>query len=146
MKEVHAEACFFYRRGSFEGSFNAAEAACQPVSDDSDAALFCAEMVAKAVSDTEEPDRAEQVEQAGLLREIIGNPFRPVVLNAAWLTSTVCALASGIYSDRAFDRMPILADALQDAGCDNEEVLGHCRGPGPHARGCFVVDCLLGKK
>jgi hypothetical protein len=78
-------------------------------------------------------------------RDIFGNPFRPVAADPSWLTSTVLALARGIYADRAFDRLPILADALQDAGCDNEDVLDHCRGPGPHARGCWVVDLLLGK-
>jgi hypothetical protein len=61
-------------------------------------------------------------------------------------TSTAVALARGIYEDRAFDRMPILADALQDAGCDNEDILDHCRGPEPHVRGCWVVDLLLGKR
>ena len=55
-------------------------------------------------------------------------------------------LAQGIYEERAFDRLPILADALEDAGCDNADILSHCRGPGPHARGCWVVDLLLGKK
>jgi hypothetical protein len=57
----------------------------------------------------------------------------------------VNALAAGIYADRAFDRLPILADALQDASCDNDDILAHCRGPGPHARGCWVVDLLLQK-
>ena len=80
-----------------------------------------------------------------ILRDIIGNPFRPVVVDLGWLTSTVLALATGIYADRAFDRMPILADALQDAGCDNDDMLTHCRGDGPHVRGCWVVDLLLGK-
>ncbi|MBA4192079.1 MAG: hypothetical protein C0467_29220 [Planctomycetaceae bacterium] len=80
-----------------------------------------------------------------LLRELFGNPFRPVTVDPSWLTSTVNALAEGIYAYRAFDRMPILADALQDAACDNDEVLAHCRGPGSHVRGCFVVDLLLGK-
>lgn len=83
--------------------------------------------------------------QAGLLRDIIGNPFRPVVADPSWLTSDVIALAQGIYEDRAFDRMPILADALQDAGCDNEDVLSHCRQPGEHVRGCWAVDLILGK-
>jgi hypothetical protein len=83
--------------------------------------------------------------QATLVRDIFGNPYRPVTFNQAWLTSTVLALATGIYNERAFDRMPILAHALQDAGCDNEEVLNHCRQPGEHVRGCFVVDLLLGK-
>jgi hypothetical protein len=79
----------------------------------------------------------------GVVRDLF--PFRPVALDRSWLTSTVVALANGIYSDRAFDRMPILADALMDAGCDNDDVLDHCRGEGPHVRGCWVVDVLLGK-
>ena len=80
------------------------------------------------------------------LRCVFGNPFRPVTLDPAWLTSDVLLLARGIYADRAFDRMPILADALQDAGCDNDDMLTHCRGPGPHARGCWVVDLLTGRE
>jgi hypothetical protein len=80
-----------------------------------------------------------------LLRDIFGNPFRPVAFDPAWRTSTAVALAKGIYADRAFDRLPILADALQDAGCENADVLDHCRGLGPHARGCWVVDLVLGK-
>jgi hypothetical protein len=86
----------------------------------------------------------EQAAQAGLVRDCFGNPFRPVTLDPSWLTSTVVSLAEGIYADRAFDRLPILADALQDAGCDNPEVLDHCRAPGPHVRGCWVVDLILG--
>jgi hypothetical protein len=80
-----------------------------------------------------------------IIRDIFGNPFRPVSVDPAWLTSTVVALANNIYAERAFDRMPILADALQDAGCDNADVLNHCRSDGPHVRGCWVVDLLLGK-
>ena len=83
---------------------------------------------------------------ANLLRCILGNPFRPVTLDPAWRTSTVVALAKGIYDDRAFDRLPVLADALQDAGCENDDILNHCRGDGPHARGCWVVDLVLGKE
>jgi hypothetical protein len=83
--------------------------------------------------------------QAVLLRDIFGNPFRPVSFLPEWRTSTVLSLAQGIYSDRAFDRMPILADALQDSGCDNEDILNHCRGPGPHCRGCWVCDLCLNK-
>jgi hypothetical protein len=88
---------------------------------------------------------AEAQAQATVLRDIFGNPFRSAALDPAWRTETVLALARGVYEERAFDRMPILADALQDAGCDNEDVLNHCRGPGPHARGCWVVDLVLGK-
>jgi hypothetical protein len=81
-----------------------------------------------------------------LLRDIFGNPFRPITVNHSWLTSTVVALATGIYEERAFDRMPILADALQDVGCDNADILNHCRQPGEHVRGCWCVDLLLDKK
>jgi hypothetical protein len=82
----------------------------------------------------------------GLLRDVFGNPFRPVTFDPSWLTSDVLALAEGIYQDRAFDRMPILADALQDAGCGNEDILNHCRQPGEHVRGCWVVDLLTARK
>jgi hypothetical protein len=88
----------------------------------------------------------EQDFQHRLLRDIFGNPFRPVTILPEWRTSTVLTLATGIYDERAFDRMPILADALGDAGCDNEEILQHCRRPGPHTRGCFAVDLILGKE
>ena len=81
-----------------------------------------------------------------LLREIFGNPFRPVTFDPAWRTDTVLALARQMYASRDFGGMPILADALQDAGCDNPDVLNHCRGDGPHVRGCWVVDLVLGKE
>ena len=90
-------------------------------------------------------EATEGFAQCDLLRDIFGNPFRPVSVDPAWLTSDVLALARGIYDDKAFDRMPILADALQDAGCADPDVLNHCRGDGPHVRGCWVVDLLLGK-
>jgi hypothetical protein len=80
-----------------------------------------------------------------LLRDIFGNPFRPVSIEPRWLTSDVVALARGIYDDRAFGRLPILADALTDAGCEDADLLAHCRSDGSHARGCWVVDLLLGK-
>jgi hypothetical protein len=83
--------------------------------------------------------------QPALVRDIFGNPFRPVAPDPRWLTSTAVALADGIYADRAFDRLPILADALEEAGCDDADVLAHCRSDGPHARGCWVVDLVLGK-
>jgi hypothetical protein len=83
---------------------------------------------------------------ATLLREIIGNPFRPVQIPPPWRTSNVVGLAQAIYEERAFERMPILADALEDAGCTDADVLGHSRSRGPHVRGCWLVDLLLGKK
>lgn len=81
-----------------------------------------------------------------LFRDVFGNPFRPVELDPSWLTSTVVALAEGIYAEKAFDRMPILADALQDAGCDSDALLNHCRDPlAAHVRGCWAVDLLTGR-
>jgi hypothetical protein len=97
--------------------------------------------------------RSEEAREAGEVREIFGNPFRPLSLNPSWLTATVASLAQAIYEDRhlpsrLFDnqRMGILADALEEAGCDNTDILDHCRQPGEHVRGCWVVDALLGKQ
>jgi hypothetical protein len=84
--------------------------------------------------------------QLAAVHEVFGNPFRPVAVEPAWRTADVMLLARGIYAEKAFDRMPILADALQDAGCDNATVLDHCRGEGPHVRGCWVVDLVLGRE
>ncbi|HKB40624.1 MAG TPA: hypothetical protein VKD72_29630 [Gemmataceae bacterium] len=91
--------------------------------------------------------------QAALLRDIIGNPFRPVALDPAWRTPTVLALAQAAYDDRLLpagtfdlDRLAVLSDALEDAGCDSADILSHLRGPGPHVRGCWVLDLLLGKE
>ncbi|MCU0704227.1 MAG: hypothetical protein MUF18_09660 [Fimbriiglobus sp.] len=92
-------------------------------------------------------DAAELAVQAQLVREVFGSlRFRPVMIQPTWRTETVVALATGIYAESAFDRMPILADALEDAGCDHADILSHCRGDGPHVRGCWVVDLLLGKE
>ncbi|MFM8273295.1 MAG: hypothetical protein ACKODX_13350, partial [Gemmata sp.] len=90
--------------------------------------------------------RDECAAQADLLRDLFDDQFRPVVPDHAWFTSDVMALAGAIYDGRAFEQMPILADALQDAGCDSEEVLTHCRGANRvHVRGCWVLDLVLGK-
>jgi hypothetical protein len=83
--------------------------------------------------------------QAQILHEVFGNLFEPVTLEPRWLTSTVIDLAQAIYQEKAFDRMGILGDALMDAGCDNQEIIVHCRGDGAHVRGCWVVDLILGK-
>jgi hypothetical protein len=86
---------------------------------------------------------AERAAQSRLVRCLWGNPFRPSAVNSSWLTSTASEIAQGIYDDRAFDRLPILSDALEAAGCDNTEILGHCRSGGEHSRGCWVVDAVL---
>jgi hypothetical protein len=81
-----------------------------------------------------------------LLRDIFGNPFRPVQFKKAWRTDTAVALARTMYDSREFSAMPILADALQDAGCEDEQVLNHCRdATAPHVRGCWVCDLVLSK-
>ncbi len=95
-------------------------------------------------ADVERHQTAEQAAQANFLRDIFGNPFRPVPFSPSWRTDTTVSLARGMYESRDFGAMPILADALQDAGCDNADVLGHCREPGAHVRGCWVVDLVLG--
>jgi hypothetical protein len=84
-----------------------------------------------------------------LLHDIFDYLFLRTLINPNWLTwndGTVGRIAQAIYDERAFDRLPILADALEDAGCDNADILNHCRQPGVHVRGCWVVDLLLEKE
>lgn len=82
-----------------------------------------------------------------LLRCIFGPlHFRAVNADPTWLSPTVTSLAQASYDERAFERLPILADALEDAGCTNQDILTHCRQPGEHYRGCWVIDLLLAKK
>jgi len=84
--------------------------------------------------------------QAAVFRDIVGNPFRPVAFDPRWRTADTVGLARAVYEDRSFARLPLLADALMDAGCDDDRVLDHCRSRGPHARGCWAVDLVLGKE
>ncbi len=86
-----------------------------------------------------------QREQCAWLRCLFPNPLGASTIEAAWLTSTVAGLATGIFAEQAFDRMPILADALQDAGCDNESLLHHCRHDTTHGMHCWAVDAILGR-
>jgi hypothetical protein len=105
---------------------------------------------ARAAQDALGGGGGERAAQAILLRDILGNPPHPrpplpaALLN--WADRTECRIAQAIYDDRAFDRLPILADALEDAGCTDAGILAHCRGPGPHLRGCWVVDLILGRQ
>jgi hypothetical protein len=89
-------------------------------------------------------------DQIAFMRDVFGlldtgyyeaSSFRP-----AWRSGAAVALAREMHESRDFSAMPVLADALLDAGCDSEQVLAHCRGPGPHARGCWAVDLVLGKE
>jgi hypothetical protein len=88
----------------------------------------------------------EERRQTHLLRDIVGNPFRSVRINPAWRSAEVLALAQGIYDERAFAKMPELATELEKVDCSDAVLLTHCRDRGPHARGCWVLDLLLGKK
>src|SRR5262249_38284578 len=97
--------------------------------------------------------REVQTEQSCLLRCLFGNPFRPIVVDPACRTPTVTALATAAYEERSLprgtldpDRLAVLADALEDAGCTDEQLLAHLRVPSPHGRGCWVIDLLLGKE
>ena len=97
--------------------------------------------------------RVEFVIQANILRDIFGNPLRCTSIDLAWLTQNVLALAQAAYDNRkppreTLDnaRLALLADALEDARCDNAKILNHCRQPGQPVRGCWVVDLLLGKE
>jgi hypothetical protein len=92
------------------------------------------------------PDREEVM--VHMLREVFGNPFRPILIEPVWLAwgdATAARLVRRIYDQRSFDDLPILADALEDAGCTDAVILDHLRGPGPHVRGCFVLDLLLNR-
>jgi hypothetical protein len=97
------------------------------------------------------PDQRKQ--QARLLRDVFGNPFRPAAVCPAWLNPTVTALARSAYDERpSFEgtldpaRLAVLSDALEEAGCDDGGMLGHLRSPGPHVRGCWALDLILGKR
>jgi hypothetical protein len=100
------------------------------------------EMAREATANSE----TEGAAQCVLLRDLFGNPFRPVAVDPGWLTPEVVHLAQSIYDDRAFDHLPALADALEEAGWTNADLLNHCRQPGPHVRGCWVLDLVLGKE
>src|SRR5262249_38292549 len=99
--------------------------------------------ILKAFDETREHE-ADSARSA-LLRDICGNPFRPIDFDPAWRTKYAVGIASKMYLDRDFEAMPILADALEEAGCDNADLLVHCREPGTHVRGCWVVDGVLNK-
>jgi hypothetical protein len=139
-----------------ESAADAALGACDDMGNDSGrsiAPLHAAERAQAALGWT----RAESATQAALLRDVLGNPFRrpppPPAAILAWNDGTVRRLAEGIYGERLMPagtlnnaRLAILADSLLDAGCDDEELLAHLRSEGPHVRGCWAVDGVLGKE
>ena len=84
--------------------------------------------------------------QEAVFRDIVGDADHPITFDPRWRTSDVVGVARGIYDDKVFVRMPILADALMDAGCEDEQVISHCCSRGPHVRGCWVVDLVLSRE
>jgi hypothetical protein len=128
-----------------------------------DSADFAANAARKeAMSDEDEYEdegawdvafQAERVAQAALLRDVVGDPFRTPSVARAWLTPDVTSLAETAYTERSSSsgeldpqRLAVLADALEEAGCTDADVLAHLRSPGPHVRGCWAVDLILGKE
>jgi hypothetical protein len=100
-----------------------------------------------AFDERDHPDGPGAPVMSGMIRCIFGNPFRPSSIERSWLAwndGLIPRLAEAIYAERAFDRLPILADALEEAGCTDQAIFAHCRNPGLHARGCWVVDALRG--
>jgi hypothetical protein len=125
-------------------------AACAP-SDINSATRDLPFWIITAISQKRGVEASEAVEQecVRLLREIYGNPFLPAHVERAWLRwgdGAVRRIAETINDEGDFERVTVLADALEDAGCTDERILAHLRDPGPHVRGCWVVDLLLDKK
>jgi hypothetical protein len=129
--------------GSPDDAIWAAAEAANPSSDS--AARQTALVVARAA-----PYLAGRPVQVVLLRDLFGNPFRPLTVEPTWRTTLVLQLAEAAYDERVLpsgelhaDRLAVLADALEDQGCDHAGMLEHLRGPGPHVRGCHVLDAIL---
>jgi hypothetical protein len=114
------------------------------------AALAAARKRAKVQKTRQRICDMERANQAELLRDLFGPlPFRSMSVPVSvlrWNVRIIPKLAQTIYDERAFERLPILADALEDAGFDNAEILAHCRSDSKHVRGCWVLDLILGKK
>jgi hypothetical protein len=131
------------------------ESALRFVNQEADYAAWMADWAAQRsryAGDGAWPAGAAEAGQADLLRDIFGNPFRPLTVSPAWRTPQLVALARAAYDERELPsglldpaRLAVLADALEEAGCDQPELLAHLRGPGPHVRGCWAVDLILGK-
>lgn len=123
------------------------------VHDAESAAGFAANSVARSKVEFSSPDFDDEFEaarkvelsgQSDLLRDVFGNPFQPIAFDPSWKTEAVIAIARGMYETRDFSAAPVLADALEDAGCSDVAILGHLRGGGQHVRGCWCVDGVLG--
>ncbi len=125
------------------GAIRAVTSAARPVSDP---ATYHYDVCIVAIELLEPANRLRRTQLYRVLRDTFGNSLCPLTFSPSWRTDTAVTLARQMYEARNFSAMPILADALQDAGCDRADTLNHCRGPGPHVRGCWVVDLVLGKE
>jgi hypothetical protein len=128
---------------------------CALIDDAHETASWTSSAAAQTVAEAynQEERLRENYYQSRLLRDILVNPFRPATFNRSWLTPTVMSLAAVIYEERhlpsgRFDngRLAVLADALEEAGCDDADILGHLRGGGDHVRGCWALDLVLDRK
>jgi len=133
------------------GEGNAAEYCARAI--DSAESLLFGMKPEEVEQDSKETESEIRRAIANLLRDIFGNPFRPVVCDPARISSTVTKLAQAAYDERSLpagtlelDRLAVLADALEDAGCDSADILSHLRNPGTHVRGCWVIDLILGRE
>jgi hypothetical protein len=132
----------------YEAAAVVAAAVEHPVPEDVIAACWRATDSQSAHTPGGEGSRRTEEAQCGLLRCIFGNPFRPVVLDSGWLTwhdGLLVSMARQMYDSRDFRDLPVLADALEEAGCTDQDILSHCRSVGEHVRGCWVIDLLLAK-
>lgn len=110
-------------------------------------AALCTDLIVQSFGQewNELAQNQERAAQCELLRDIFRDPFRPATVEPGWRTGNVVALAEAIYQEQDYTRLPILADALEDAGCTDVDMLTHCRVMREHVRGCWVVDWVLGK-
>jgi hypothetical protein len=111
-------------------------------------AAICAEEPLTGMWPLSELSGVAMEARCGMVREVVGNPFRPVAADPSWLAwngGCVVRLARAILDGERFDNLPVLADALEEAGCTDPDVLAHCRGGGEHVRGCWVLGLLVGR-
>jgi hypothetical protein len=116
-------------------------------------AAYAADYAPRSAQEAVAEQKAERKAQAALMRCVFGNPFRPVTPDPSWRTSDAVRLGQAVYDERILPvgqvdpvGLAALSDALEEAGCADADVLGHLRGPGPHVRGCWAIDLLLGKR
>jgi hypothetical protein len=111
-----------------------------------EAGLAPPDLIRQAGEKADDRHRAVRASQSECLRDLFGSSFYLVAFDASWRSATAVNLAGRMYDTGEFDAMPVLADALQDAGCEVSAVRDHCHGPGRHFRGCWVVDLVLGRQ